>query len=103
VRPDAAHEVDARGSTLPIGFINAQSDVGAALSEHINGGIACVPAREGPLAFNTTSSICLRHHLSATRRKRSGCALAESIDSQFVQDRQDSSRVESCACLLSAL
>src|SRR5262245_14718815 len=46
VRPDAAHEVDARGGTVLIGFINAQSDVGAALSEHIDGEIACVPAPE---------------------------------------------------------
>jgi hypothetical protein len=46
VRPDAAHEVDARGSTLLIGFINAQSDVGAALSEHIEHEFARVPARE---------------------------------------------------------
>src|SRR5262245_10602173 len=46
VRPDVAHEVDARGGTLLIGFINAQSDVGAALSEHIDGEMACVAARE---------------------------------------------------------
>jgi AraC-like DNA-binding protein len=46
VRPDAAHEVDARGGTLLIGFINPQSDLGAALAEHIDGEIACVPARE---------------------------------------------------------
>src|SRR5262249_14249483 len=32
VRPDAAHEVDACGGTLLIGFINARSDVGAALA-----------------------------------------------------------------------
>jgi AraC-like DNA-binding protein len=46
VRPDATHEVDARGSTLLIGFINAESDVGAALSERIEGEIACVPASQ---------------------------------------------------------
>ncbi len=46
VRPDAAHEVDARGSTLLIGFINAESDVGAALSERIESEIGCVPARQ---------------------------------------------------------
>jgi|SRR5262245_22400546 len=46
VRPDAAHEMDARGSPLLIAFISAESDMGAALSEDIDGGIACVPARE---------------------------------------------------------
>jgi AraC-like DNA-binding protein len=44
VRPDATHEMDARGSTLLIGFISAESDMGAALSERIEGPIACVPA-----------------------------------------------------------
>jgi AraC-like DNA-binding protein len=44
VRPDATHEVDARGSTLLIAFISAESDMGAALSERIEGEIACVPA-----------------------------------------------------------
>jgi len=44
VRPDATHEVDARGSTLLIGFISAESDMGAALSARIDGAIACVPA-----------------------------------------------------------
>ena len=46
VRPDARHEVDARGTTLLIGFIDAESDVGAALSERIDGEIASVPVRE---------------------------------------------------------
>jgi len=41
VRPDATHEVDARGSTLLIGFISAESDMGAALSARIDGAIAC--------------------------------------------------------------
>jgi AraC-like DNA-binding protein len=44
VRPDAIHELDARGSTLLIGFIDAESDMGAALSERIGGDIASVPA-----------------------------------------------------------
>ena len=44
MRPDATHEVDARGSTLLIGFISAESDMGAALSARIDGAIACVPA-----------------------------------------------------------
>jgi AraC-like DNA-binding protein len=46
VRPDATHEVDARGTTLLIGFINAESDMGAALSQRIEGEIASVPARQ---------------------------------------------------------
>jgi AraC-like DNA-binding protein len=46
VRPDAMHEVDARGSPLLIAFISAESDMGAALSERIDSEIICVPARE---------------------------------------------------------
>jgi AraC-like DNA-binding protein len=46
VRPDVLHEVDARGSTVLIGFIDAESDMGAALSERIEGDIACVPAHQ---------------------------------------------------------
>ena len=46
VRPDATHELDARGSTLLIAFISAESDAGAALSMRIDGAITCVPARE---------------------------------------------------------
>jgi AraC-like DNA-binding protein len=45
VRPDARHEVDARGTPLLIAFISAESAMGAALSELINGEIARVPAR----------------------------------------------------------
>jgi AraC-type DNA-binding domain-containing proteins len=44
VRPDAVHEMDAPDVTVVIGFIDPESDVGAALSERINGDIACVPA-----------------------------------------------------------
>jgi hypothetical protein len=46
VQPDATHEVDARGSTLLIAFISAESEMGAGLSERIDGEIACVPAQE---------------------------------------------------------
>ena len=47
VRPDATHEVDARGTTtLLIGFISAESEMGAALSARIQGVIAGVPARQ---------------------------------------------------------
>jgi AraC-like DNA-binding protein len=46
VRPDAIHEMDARGSTLLIGFISAESDLGGAISERIDGEIAVVPAKE---------------------------------------------------------
>jgi len=44
VRPDAVHEMDAPGATVIIGFIDAESEVGAALSERIIGDIMCVPA-----------------------------------------------------------
>jgi AraC-like DNA-binding protein len=46
VRPDATHEVDARGSTLLIGFFSAESEIGAALSELIDGEVGYVPARQ---------------------------------------------------------
>jgi AraC-like DNA-binding protein len=46
VRPDATHEIDARGSTLLIGFINAESALGVAIAERIDGDIACVPRRQ---------------------------------------------------------
>lgn len=42
VRPDAVHEVDARGRTVLIGFIDAESQLGAALCEDIAGDITCV-------------------------------------------------------------
>ena len=45
VRPDASHEVDARGTTvLLIAFVDAESELGAALAERIHGGISPVPA-----------------------------------------------------------
>jgi AraC-like DNA-binding protein len=46
VRPDADHEVDARGKTLLIGFIDPESELGAALSERIKGDISRLAARE---------------------------------------------------------
>ena len=46
IRPDATHQLDARGTTLLIGFVSAESDMGGALSERIEGEIACVPARQ---------------------------------------------------------
>jgi len=46
IRPDATHEMDARGSTLLIAFVSAESEMGAALSERLAGEITRVPARE---------------------------------------------------------
>jgi AraC-like DNA-binding protein len=46
IRPDALHELDARGGTLLIGFISAESELGAALCEHIGSAIQGVSARE---------------------------------------------------------
>jgi len=43
VRPDANHEVDARGKTLLIGFIDPESELGTALTERIKGDISRVP------------------------------------------------------------
>lgn len=42
VRPDAAHEVDARDTTVLIGFVDSESELGAALSEGIEGSISCI-------------------------------------------------------------
>src|SRR5262245_52066579 len=45
IRPAAVHELEARGGTLLIGFISAESDLGAGLREHIGSPIQFVPAR----------------------------------------------------------
>jgi AraC-like DNA-binding protein len=42
VRPDATHEVDAPGTTVLIGFVDSESELGAALTEGIKGGISCI-------------------------------------------------------------
>jgi len=46
VRPDAVHEIDARDSTVLIGFLDAESDVGAALCERIERDIQCLGAQQ---------------------------------------------------------
>ena len=47
VRPDANHEVDARGATvLLIGFVDPESELGAALGERIDGDISYIPDRQ---------------------------------------------------------
>lgn len=43
VRPDAAHEIDARDATVLIGFVDSESELGAALKAQIEGDISCVP------------------------------------------------------------
>src|SRR5580765_6364839 len=37
IRPDAGHEVDARDTTVLIGFFDSESDLGAALYDWIDG------------------------------------------------------------------
>jgi len=44
VRPDAVHEIDARDKTVVIGFVDAESELGAALCEQIGSDILCIPA-----------------------------------------------------------
>ena len=39
VRPDANHEVDARGRTLLIGFIDPESELGTALAQRTRGNV----------------------------------------------------------------
>jgi AraC-like DNA-binding protein len=47
VRPDALHEVDVRrGSTLLLGFVDVESELGAALAEIAHGDILCIPAKQ---------------------------------------------------------
>jgi len=46
VRPDSDHEVDARGKTLLIGFIDPESELGTALLQRIKGKISGVPAAQ---------------------------------------------------------
>jgi AraC-like DNA-binding protein len=46
VRPDAAHEVDARDATVLIGFVEPESPLGAALSARIEQAIVPVPEDE---------------------------------------------------------
>src|SRR4030095_5094783 len=43
VRPDAVHEVDARSTAVLIAFVDAESDLGAALAEQIETDIFAVP------------------------------------------------------------
>jgi AraC-like DNA-binding protein len=44
VRSDTAHEVDACATTVLIGFVNSESELGAALAERIDGDISCISA-----------------------------------------------------------
>lgn len=46
VRPDAEHEVDAGSTAVLIGFIDAESEIGTALSDRIGGNLARVPSHE---------------------------------------------------------
>jgi AraC-like DNA-binding protein len=43
VRPDALHQADGRGSTVLLGFMDAESEVGAALCDRLEGDITCLP------------------------------------------------------------
>src|SRR5262249_2236279 len=42
IRPDAVHEVDARDTTVLIAFVDAESELGSALCERIEGGILSI-------------------------------------------------------------
>jgi AraC-like DNA-binding protein len=46
VRPDAVHEVDARNTTVLIGFVDSESDLGGALGERIDCDISCIAASQ---------------------------------------------------------
>jgi len=42
VRPDVAHEIDARDSTVLIAFVDSESELGSALRERFDGDISCI-------------------------------------------------------------
>ena len=44
VRPDARHEVDARGTNVMIAFVDAESELGAALSARTESHVAPIPS-----------------------------------------------------------
>jgi len=44
VPPDAVHEIDARDTSVVIGFVDAESELGAALCARIRGDILCIPS-----------------------------------------------------------
>ena len=46
VRSDADHEVDARDTTVLIGFVDSEGELGAALNDRIEGSISCVSETE---------------------------------------------------------
>lgn len=46
IRPDANHEVDARGRTLLIGFVDPESELGAALAQRTTGNISSIPTAQ---------------------------------------------------------
>jgi AraC-like DNA-binding protein len=46
VRPDAVHEVDARGGTVLIAFVDPESELGGALGAGMRRDVTCVPARQ---------------------------------------------------------
>jgi AraC-like DNA-binding protein len=43
VRPDALHEVDATDTTVLIGFVDSESELGAALCDRIDGNVSYIP------------------------------------------------------------
>ena len=97
VRPDATHEVDARGTTLLIGFINAESDMGDALSRRIEGEIACVPAHHvarwravlGPTPTEARAERWLTRFIRRQRRSRAIHPAVRQVLS-YLQDPQAS-------------
>jgi AraC-like DNA-binding protein len=76
VRPDAVHEIDARDTTVLIGFVDAESELGAALCERIEGNImlidadqlACWRAALGPTPSEAGVERWVRKELLPTRR-----------------------------------
>ena len=76
IRPDADHEVDARGKTLLIGFVDPASELGTALIQRIKGDISAVSAAQvehwrivlGPKLTQQCVEHWVRQHLLNGRR-----------------------------------
>ena len=77
VRPDAVHEIDARGGTVLIGFVDAESELGRALCDRVEGNFAPVPARQvvrwraalGPVPSEERVDQWVRRDLLPRRRR----------------------------------
>src|SRR5262245_5986836 len=77
VRPDAVHEIDALDTAVVIGFVDSESELGAALCERIDRDIVCVGASQvarwrtalGPSPSEARAERWVRSQLLRRRRE----------------------------------